>query len=83
MEDTWAKNVADMGAIEEGSARTQKVYEHWAETINECELEEMLDDAPEFVDSEPPILTAEEPVVRIKGTEAEDKLLRWTGQQRR
>ena len=83
MEDTWAKSVADMGAIEEGSARTQKVYEHWSETINECELEEMLDDAPEFVDSEPPILTAEEPVVRIKGTEAEDKLLRWTGQQRR
>ena len=47
------------------------------------EYKQILDDAPEFVDSEPPILTAEEPVVRIKGTEAEDKLLQWTGQQRR
>jgi len=51
--------------------------------MEDQEYKQILDDAPEFVDSEPPILTAEELVVRIKGTEAEDKLLQWTGQQRR
>ena len=51
--------------------------------MEDQEYKQILDDAPEFVDSEPPILTAEEPVVRIKGTEAEDKLLQWTGQHRR
>jgi|TARA_R110002124_G_scaffold266915_1_gene433960 hypothetical protein len=51
--------------------------------MSDQKYQEMLDSTPEFVDAEPPSPTTGESVVEIKGTEAEDKLLQWTGQQRR